>query len=88
MSPLPWIFVLQRLPVLGFQKAGEIRGSSLTFTAGADAITFECSGPIAPGYAPYNLYVLSNPGWKPKDANARNAFGMTSGDNIEDLLHR
>ena len=75
-------------PELGFRKAGEIRGSSLTFTIGADTIAFECNGRIAPGYAPFNLYVLPDPGWRPKDANSRNGFSMTSGERMEDILRR
>jgi hypothetical protein len=74
-------------PELGFQKAGEVRGSSLNFTAGGDTITVECNGRIAVGYAAYNLYVLAEPGWRPRDPHAQTAFGMTAGDHIESFLH-
>jgi hypothetical protein len=50
-------------PSLGFVKAGEIRADSLTFTVGGDTITLDCNGPIAPGFAPYNLYVRQSPTW-------------------------
>jgi hypothetical protein len=75
-------------PELGFQKAGEIRGSSINLKIGSDEITLECNGRVAPGDAPYNLYVLYDAGWRPKDANARNAFLMTAGGSPEKLMHR
>jgi hypothetical protein len=74
-------------PELGFQKAGEIHGSSLTFTAGTDTITLECNGRIASGSAPYNLYVLFDPAWRPRNAHDRSSFLMSSG-NLDALLHR
>jgi len=70
------------------QKAGEIRANSLTFSIGADTITLDCSERIAPGSAPYNLYVLYEAGWLPKGVQARNSFLMGSADSIDLILHR
>jgi hypothetical protein len=75
-------------PDLGLQKAGEVRGSSLSMQVGGDTITMDCNGRIAPGNAPYNLYVFYDAGWLPKDANSRNSFLMGSADRIDMILHR
>lgn len=75
-------------PNLGLQKAGEIRGSSLKFSVGSDTIALECDVPIAPGRAPYNLYVRYDAGWLPKSENARNSFLMGSADSISVILQR
>lgn len=75
-------------PELGFQKAGEIRGSSLRLTIGADAIDLDCNGRVAPGYSPYNVYVLYDASWRPRNAKAAGGFLLTAGDHLEDLLHR
>jgi hypothetical protein len=74
-------------PEFGFQKAGEIRGSTLTI-GGPGTVTIDCNGRIAPGYAPYNLYVLYDAGWRPKNARDSREFIMTAGDNLKRLLHR
>jgi hypothetical protein len=50
---------------LGFVKAGEVRGGLITFTLANDQFKVECPNAIAPGYAPYMLYVLRDPEWTP-----------------------
>jgi hypothetical protein len=50
----------------GFSKAGQIRGSSLSFTIGGDTISMDCNELIVPGNAAYNLYVLHDPAWRPQ----------------------
>jgi hypothetical protein len=55
---------------LGFRKAGEIRGSSLSFVMGGDTFTLNAGGRIAPGEASFTLYVLHQPDWKPTYALA------------------
>src|SRR5579862_15902 len=52
-------------PELDFQKAGEIRGGTITLKLGGDAITLESPGEVTSGGAPYNLYVLRDPEWEP-----------------------
>lgn len=52
-------------PELGFRKAGEVRGTSLTFVLGTDTFTLNSAKTIAPGDAPFNLYVLQEAGWRP-----------------------
>lgn len=70
-------------PELGFQKAGEVRGTSLTFTLGTDRFTITTAKTIAPGDAPFNLYVLQEPAWRPSypgaDTAAAAPFQMGAG---------
>lgn len=76
-------------PELGFRKAGEVRGSSLTFTIGADTYSLSTGGRIAPGQAPFNLYVLHEPDWKPTYSMADlAAFNMGAADRPESLLRK
>jgi hypothetical protein len=72
----------------GFQKAGEIRGSTLNFTTGGERITVECNGRIAPGDAAYVLFVLHQPEWRPKDRVSRGAFLLTAGDRLDLMLRK
>ena len=58
-------FVLSLTPRAGFQKAGEVRGTSLSFKVGSDTFTVSSAVRIAPGDAPFNLYVLHEPAWRP-----------------------
>ncbi len=71
-----WVYVQNRgryllslVPQTGFRKAGEVRGTSLTFASGADRFVIGSVSPIAPGDAPFNLYVMEQPGWKPPNAS-------------------
>jgi hypothetical protein len=73
---------------LGFQKAGEVRGPSLSFTLGGDTFTLQCSARIAPADAPYNLYVLHDPSWRPKTPNNYGSFLLGSADRPELLIRR
>jgi hypothetical protein len=75
----PWVYVQGRgrfllslvpHPELGYRKTGEVRGTSLSFALGADTFTVNSASRIASGDAPFNLYVLLEPGWKPAYANA------------------
>lgn len=63
-------FVFSLTPRPGFQKAGEIRGTSMTFKVGADTFAVSSAVRIAPGDAPFNLYVLHEPAWRPADTSA------------------
>jgi hypothetical protein len=60
-----FILSLTPHPELGFRKAGEIRGSALTFTSGNDTFNLVSSSRIAPGSGPFNLYVLHDMSYRP-----------------------
>jgi hypothetical protein len=64
-----FILSLTPHPELGFVKAGEVRGSTLSFTVGNETYSLASAGRIAPGQHPFNLYVLHEPGWQPPDGN-------------------
>jgi hypothetical protein len=44
-------------PGLGFQKAGMLQGSTMTFRHGSSEYRVECASPIAPGSGLYNVYL-------------------------------
>jgi hypothetical protein len=48
-------------PGLGFQKAGMLQGSTMTFRKGASEYRVECASPIAPGSGVYNVYLHHEP---------------------------
>lgn len=76
-------------PKLGFRKAGEVRGSSLSFVIGGDTFTLNTGGRIAPGQAPFNLYVLHDPDWRPTYPMADlSAFNMGAADRAESLVRK
>lgn len=84
-------FILSLAPnqALGFRKAGEVRGSVLSFTLGADSFSIDCASPIAPGELPFNLYVLQDRSWKPTYPFADlSAFTMGAADRAEWLMIR
>ena len=69
---------------LGFRRAGEVRGSTVRFTAGGDTFTLLTADQVAPGQAPFNLYVLHDPTWKPTYLHANlDAFIVDGADRAE-----
>ena len=74
-----YLFSLAPHADLGFRKAGEVRGSTLTVTWGSDALRFDCSGPIAPGGGAFNVYVYCDRDWRPAQGMP-DAFVWGGGD--------
>jgi hypothetical protein len=97
-GPVVWIYIARHgryllslvpRPELGFQRAGEVRGTSLNFTIGNETFTVNAGARIAPGQAPFNLYVLHDPNWKPNYSNADpDAFNMGGADRAESLISK
>lgn len=86
-GPLLWLYfpgqgryVLSLLPhpELGFQKAGEVRGGSISFRVDKDSITVESPVESAAGHKPYILYVKADPLWQPADRMQRTVFTLGS----------
>lgn len=75
-----YVLSLAPHPELDFRKAGELRGGSIKFTAGDDTIVLESFNEIAPGHAPYNLYVLLDPLWEPTSRAQKGEFAIGSVD--------
>ena len=65
-------------PERGFAKAGEIRGSTLTFEAGGAEYRANCQGKIAPGGGAYDLYVRHDPAYRPSGGSGTEVFFGTS----------
>jgi hypothetical protein len=65
-----YVLTLVPHPEEGFQKAGEVRGTSLRFTLGADTVMVTSSKPIVSSDAAFNLYVRLDPAWQ------ADVFGM------------
>jgi hypothetical protein len=82
-------FVLSLTPhtELGFRKAGEIRGSTLTFTVDDDMISIVSSGRIAPGSGPFHAYVLHEPNWAPSSGNV-SLPEVGAADRLDQLVRR
>jgi hypothetical protein len=79
-----FILSLTPHPQLGFLKAGEVRGSSLSFTIGDDVFNVISAGRIAPGHRSFNLYVLHEPEWRPDGDSSVWAGGAA--DSPEQLI--
>jgi hypothetical protein len=74
---------------LGFVKAGEVRGGSITFTLEGDKFALDSSAPFTSGQVAYILYVLRDADWEPTAQAQRGHFqtGSVSAGEIA-LLHR
>jgi hypothetical protein len=73
-----YVFSLTAHPGLGFKKSGEVRGGVISLAVDGDAITLESPKPIAPGDAPYHLYVLHDPDWEPVAESQKSRPGLGS----------
>jgi hypothetical protein len=82
-----YILSLVPRPELGFRRAGEVRGTSLSFVVGKDTFSLSTGARIAPGQAAFNLYVRHDPEWRPTYPNADlTAFSMGATDRAESLV--
>jgi hypothetical protein len=62
-----------------FQKAGEVRGSTLRFSVAGANVSVSADSRIAPGDTAFNLYVLHEPKWVPEYPQAnRDVFQIGS----------
>ena len=69
---------------LKFQKAGEVRGSSMRFTMGGTSYSLVSASRIAPGQTAFNLYVLFQPGWTPLYPHANvDVFHFGAADRVD-----
>ena len=73
-----FVFSLAPHEQLGYRKAGEVRGRTLTINWGNDTFAIVCDGPIAPGDGVFNLYVYHDPSWRPR--GGPDAFHLGASD--------
>jgi hypothetical protein len=85
-----YILSLVPRPELDFKLAGEVRGGKVAFTVGTDRISLECNNEIAPGYAPYRLYILLDSLWEPtaQSQKGKLAIGSVGVDELVKLKHQ
>jgi len=85
-----YILSLAPRPALGFVKSGEVRGGAIQFKIEGDEFLMESYTPIAPGSAPYILYVLHDGDWEPTARNQAGQFlsGSVSPAELEMLLKK
>ncbi len=76
-----FVFSLAARPDLGMQKAGEIRGTTMTWRTGEHEYTITTDKPIASGSRAYNLYVFHIP-------RTADYFGMSAGSRPDDPIRR
>jgi hypothetical protein len=76
-------FVVSLFPdeKLGFRKNGMVTAEAMTFRDGATEYRVECSGRVAPGSGPYNLYVVHEAAWR-----AGAPFAIGSADKAERVV--
>ena len=95
-GPIVWIYVpgrgrflLSLTPRSTFQRAGEVRGSSLRFTVDGQTYDVWSSSRIAPATAAFNLYVRRQPEWKPSYPNANlDTIHIGASDRLEYLVEK
>jgi polysaccharide export outer membrane protein len=95
VGPIVWFYLpdhgryilsLVQRPSLAFVKAGEVRGSTLTFTIDGETLSLTSGVDIAPGYAPYNLYVSHEATWRPKEEALAGTFLLYSAQHADSVL--
>jgi len=76
-----FVFSLAPRLDLGMQKAGEVRGTTMTWRTGGHEYTIITDKPIASGSRAYNLYVFHIP-------RTAEYFGMSAGPRPDDAIRR
>ena len=76
-----FVLSLAPRPDLGMQKAGEIRGTTMTWRTGGHEYMITADKPIASGSSAYNLYVFHIP-------RTTEHFGMSAGAKADDPIRR
>jgi hypothetical protein len=79
-----YIFSLFPNEKLGLRKNGSVYSAHLTFRVRDTEFHVASKSAIAPGNGPYNLYVLSQPSWRPRGSSDPIRIGAVT--NIEALL--
>lgn len=82
------IFTLFPHPELGFRKAGEVNGHDAVITSGSGKYEITCARRIAPAPGRFHLYVLHDAEWRPRGADADEAFQFGAADKAEWLVRR
>jgi hypothetical protein len=73
---------------LGFKRAGEAAGSSVTLAIDGTVLRMVCSGRIAAGGGIYNVYALRDAKWQPADPADRNRFMLGASPGVDAVVGR
>jgi hypothetical protein len=76
--------ILSLAPHEGFQKAGWIRGNVLSFQSDGEQYEVRAAGPIVGWGGAWNLYVLHDPLYLPRESEGPTIFGGTG--RLENLI--
>jgi len=77
-------FLLSIAPSPGFEKAGTVQHTILKFRDGGDEYEVRTSSPVIQSFKRWNVYVLHDPLYDPKQAKPMVAFGAAN--RVEDLV--
>lgn len=83
-----FVFTLAPRIDLGFEKAGEIRGSTMKWRLAGDEFLLETDKRIASGGKVYNLYVFRDANYLPKGEESKAPLLLGAGGSIESLVRR
>jgi hypothetical protein len=85
-----FVFSLAPRPDLGMSRAGEIRGTTMTWRSGGNTYTMTNDKPIATGSAAYNLYVFHDPTFLPPGSQKLDTgwIGMSAGPKPDPAIRR
>jgi hypothetical protein len=85
-----FVFSLAPRPDLGLRRAGEIRGTTMTWRSGSSTYVIETDKPIASGSAAYHLYVFHDPSFRPPGHENldRGWIGMSAGPKPDAAFRR
>ena len=83
-----FVFSLFPNQKLGFRDSGMVAANTLTFRDGTTEFRVECESAVAPGEGPYNLYVVHEPGWRPRSAPPRQNIQFGSADRPESVVEK
>jgi len=83
-----FVFSLAPRHDLGFLKAGEVRGSTLTWRWGSDEYSVSTDKRIAPGDGAYTLYVFNDLNYRPKPEDANTTLVLGAVGTLESLVKR
>ena len=85
-----FVFSLAPRPDLGMNRAGEIRGTTMTWRSGGTTYSITTDKPIATGSAAYNVYVFHDPTFLPPGSQQMDAgwIGMSAGPKPDPAIRR
>ncbi len=82
-----FVFSLRPHYELGFAKAGEVRGNTMSWTSGGNRYSIQTGKNIAPGDGVYHLYVFHSPAYR-SESSGDPGFEFGAGGSLDALVRR